>query len=114
MRTNCDLWPVQWKFILHMHLKTMQKQKLRGIDMGWLKKSLPYKLKKIYKKVKMISQRTENLVHVQQYHGKYFYKKFFMILLYTADMTIYMSNFDSFDIDQISSKFVQRYIETLL
>ena len=32
---------------------------------------------KMHKKMKMTSQRAENLVHVQQHHGKSFYKKIF-------------------------------------
>ena len=31
----------------------------------------------MHSKVKMTSQRAENLVHVQQHHGKHFYKKIF-------------------------------------
>ena len=57
----------------------------------------------------MISQRAENLEHVQQHHGKSFFKKnIFVILLYIANMAIQMSNFDNFDISQISPKFAQR------
>ena len=62
----------------------------------------------MYKNMKITSHRAENLVHVQQHHGKCFYKKNFLILLYIADMTIKMSNVDSFNIVQISSKFAQR------
>ena len=58
--------------------------------------------------MKMISQGAKNLVHVQQHQGKHFYKKYFSFFINTADMTILMSNFDNFDIDQMSSKFVQR------
>ena len=36
-------------------------------------------------------------------------KNIFLILLYIADIAILMSNSDNFDINQISSKFVQRY-----
>ena len=44
---------------------------------------------KIYSIMKMTSQRAENLVHVQQHRGKYFYKKnIFLILFYIANMTI--------------------------
>ena len=44
---------------------------------------------KMHTKMKMSLQRAENLVHVQQHCGKYFYKKiFFLILLYKADMAI--------------------------
>ena len=38
-----------------------------------------------------------------------FQKKIFHILIYLVDMAIWMSNFDNFDIVQISSKFAQRY-----
>ena len=31
----------------------------------------------MHKKMKMTSQRAENLVHVQQHHGKSFFKKIF-------------------------------------
>ena len=33
---------------------------------------------KMHSKVKMTSQRAENLVHVQQHHCKQFYKKIFI------------------------------------
>ena len=53
------------------------------------KKVLHKSEEKMHKKMKMTSQRAENLVHVQQCHGKSFYKKiFFLILLYVADMDI--------------------------
>ena len=59
--------------------------------------------------MKMTSQRTENLVHVQQHHSKSFYKKnIFLILLFIADMAIQRCNFDNFDIGQMSPKFAQR------
>ena len=59
--------------------------------------------------MKMTSQRAENFVHVQQYHGKSFYKKIvFLILLFIADMAIQMCNFDNFDIGQMSPNFAQR------
>ena len=61
----------------------------------------------MHKKMKMTLQIAENLVHVQQHHGKSFYKKiFFLILLYIADMTIKMFYFDNFDIGQMSPKFL--------
>ena len=64
---------------------------------------------KMHSKVKMTSQRAENLEHVQQQHGKHFYKKnIFLKLFYIPDMAISMSNFDNFDIDQMPSKFAQR------
>ena len=60
--------------------------------------------------MKMTLQRAENLVHVKQHYTVYFYQKnIFHILIYIADMAIQMSNFDNFDIDQISSKFAQRW-----
>ena len=44
---------------------------------------------KMHWKMKMTSQRAENLVHVQQHHGKHFSKKiFFLISFYIADMAI--------------------------
>ena len=44
---------------------------------------------KLHTKMKMTSQRAEDLVHVQLHRGKYFYKKnIFLILLFIADMTI--------------------------
>ena len=52
-------------------------------------------------------QRAENLVHGQQHHDKSFYKKYFSILLFTADMAIQMCYFDNFDIGQMSPKLAQ-------
>ena len=50
--------------------------------------------------MKMTLQRAENLLHVQQHHIVSFYKKnIFLILIYIADMAIWMSDFDNFDID---------------
>ena len=39
------------------------------------KKVLHKSEEKMHKKMKMTSQRAENLVHVQQHHGESFYKK---------------------------------------
>ena len=59
--------------------------------------------------MKMTSQQAENMVHVQQHRGKHFYKKILFIdLIYIADIAIWMSSFDNFDIDQISSKLAHR------
>ena len=58
--------------------------------------------------MKLTSQRAENLVHVQQHFGKHFYKKCFSNIAYIADMAIWISNFDNFDIHQVSSKLAQR------
>ena len=59
--------------------------------------------------MKIILQRAKNLAHVQQHYGVSFYKKnIFLILIYIADMAILMSDFDNFDIDQMSSNFAQR------
>ena len=59
--------------------------------------------------MKMTSLRAENLVYVQQHHGKFFYEKnIFLILLFIADMAIQICNFDNFDIGQMSPKFAQR------
>ena len=45
---------------------------------GVVEKKVNYKSEeKMHSKVKMTSQRAENLVHVQQHHGKHFYKKIF-------------------------------------
>ena len=45
---------------------------------GVVKKKVNHKREeKMHSKVKMTSQRAENLVHVQQHHGKHFYKKIF-------------------------------------
>ena len=56
--------------------------------------------------MKMTLQRAENLVHVQQHRGEYFYKKnFFVNLIFIADIAIWMSNFD---IDEIHSKYAQK------
>ena len=45
---------------------------------GVVKKKVNHKLEeKMHSKVKMTSQRAENLVHVKQHHGKHFYKKIF-------------------------------------
>ena len=64
---------------------------------------------KMHLKVKMTSQRAENLVYAQQHLGKHFLqKKCFQILLDIADMAIWMSKFDNFDIGQKPSKFAQR------
>ena len=41
------------------------------------KKVLHKSEEKMHKKMKMTLQRAENLVHVQQHHGKSFYKKIF-------------------------------------
>ena len=37
-----------------------------------------------------------------------FTKKYFSFLINIADIAIWMSDFDNFDIDQMSSKFAQR------
>ena len=42
------------------------------------KKVLHKSEEKMHKKLKMTSQRAENLVHAQQHHGKSFYKKIFL------------------------------------
>jgi len=34
----------------------------------------------------------------------------FLLFLFIADMAIYMSNYDNFDIDQMFSKFAQRWL----
>ena len=45
---------------------------------GVVKKKVNHKREeKMHSKVKMTLQRAENLVHVQQHHGKHFYKKIF-------------------------------------
>ena len=45
---------------------------------GVVKKKVNHKREeKMHPKVKMTSQRAENLVQVQQHHGKHFYKKIF-------------------------------------
>ena len=41
------------------------------------KKVLHKREEKMHKKIKMTSQKAENLVHVKQHHGKSFYKKIF-------------------------------------
>ena len=64
---------------------------------------------KIQEKRKMILQRNENLVHVQQQYGVSFCKKnWFQIWIFLADMALLMSNFYDFDRDQISWKLAQR------
>ena len=60
--------------------------------------------------MKITPQRAENLVYVQQHHGKHI----FLILLRIADMAIWMSNFDNFDIHLISSKLAQRWYYIIL
>ena len=48
------------------------------IKYGVVKKKVNHKCEeKMHSKVKMTSQRVENVVHVQQHHGKHFYKKIF-------------------------------------
>ena len=43
---------------------------------GVVKKKVNHKREgKMHSKVKMTLQKAENLLHVQQHHGKYFYKK---------------------------------------
>jgi len=45
---------------------------------GVVKKKVNHKREeKMHSKVKMTSQRAENLIYVQQRHGKHFYKKIF-------------------------------------
>ena len=41
------------------------------------KKDFHMRQEKMHKKMKMTSQRVENLVHVQQHHGRHLYKKCF-------------------------------------
>ena len=58
---------------------------------------------KMQEKMKMILQRDENLVHIQQQYSVSFYKKnWFQIWIFLADMALLMSNFHDFDKDQIS------------
>ena len=64
---------------------------------------------KMHSKVKMTSQRAENLVHMQQHRGKHYYKKNVLVIwFFLADIAIWMSNSVNFDIDQIPSKLAQR------
>ena len=62
----------------------------------------------MHKKMKMTLQRAENLVHAQQHYGVSFYKRYSLSKNHIADMAILMSDFDNFDIDQMSSNFAQR------
>ena len=56
--------------------KEAKKKKLTRY--GVVKKKVNRKREeKMHSIVKMTSQRAENLVHVQQHHGKHFYKKIF-------------------------------------
>ena len=60
--------------------KGKNNQPVKGVrvDMGWTKKKVSSKSeKKMHTKMKRTSRRAENLVHVQQHCGKYFYKKIF-------------------------------------
>ena len=53
--------------------------------------------------MKMILQKNENLVHVQQLYGVSFCEKnWFQIWIFPADMASLMSNFHDFDKHQIS------------
>ena len=82
------------------------------------KKVLHKSQEKMHQKIKMTLQRAKNSVYVKQRYGLFYSvlwcfflqkkKTVFPILFYTADMAIWMSNIDNFDIDQMSSKFGQR------
>ena len=48
-----------------------------GNRYGWSKKVNHKSEEKMHSKVKMTLQKAENLLHVQQHHGKHFYKKTF-------------------------------------
>ena len=87
-------------YMLYIVLLVLLNLKVSEYCIGCPKKVTPKKWRKMHKKMKMTSQGAENLVHVQQNHSKHFYEKNFLILLYIADITISMSNVDSFDIDQ--------------
>ena len=52
--------------------------------------------------MKMTQQKDENLAHEQHQYDVCFCKKKFSYMIYIADTTILMSNFDNFDNDQIS------------
>ena len=54
-----------------LHCFTILHQQLT-VDIGCPEKKV---LHKSEEKMKMTSQRAENLVHIQQHHGKSFYKK---------------------------------------
>ena len=60
--------------------------------------------------MKMTLQRAENLVYTYTTTSYCFFlqKNIFLILIYIADMAILMSDFDNFNIDQMSSNFAQR------
>ena len=53
--------------------------------------------------------KDKNFAQVEQHYSVHFsIKKFFQITVFLADMAFQMSNFDDFDINQISWKLAQR------
>ena len=56
----------------------------------------------------MILQEDDNLAHKQQYRVYFYEKNQFRICVFQAVMAYLMSNFQDFDDDHISLRFVQR------
>ena len=64
---------------------------------GAVKKVCHKSEEKMHNKIKMTSQRAENLVHVRQRHGKYFIKKMPLIMLKMANE--FFSNYPIYQAD---------------
>ena len=78
-------------------------------DIGWVIKRISiWGKKKCTKKWKWPRRELKTWYMCNNIMVDIFTKNVFLMLLYTADMAIWMLNFDNFDIDQISSKLAQR------
>ena len=77
--------------------------------MGWSKKSIPYKWRKNTQKNEGDPAESWKLGTCETRLWWFFlHKNIYLFLIYLADMAIWISNIDNFDIDQMSSKFAQR------